>query len=200
MEKVGVKNPQLCPLAGLSCPFFGYTVCRSLFSRVSPGVGKLSKRTSLERFLWKILYSNKKLVWLWTCESCKAIWAEKMQQVVQKESHKAVKLFTQKKKWTYEWTIAYWNKWKHFHRQFLLSLQHLVFPFCLHFCLLSHCKIIRCIVKLLIATEHILCWNTTTQKGKLKNGLLGVQTSIPVSQTTLIHCCGVNNFHPQKKS
>ena len=34
-----------------------------------------------------------------TCESCKAIWAEKMQQVVQKESHKAVQIFTSFNDW-----------------------------------------------------------------------------------------------------
>ena len=48
------------------------------------------------------------------------------------------------------------NEWKHFRWQFLLSLQLLyliVFLFCLHFCILSHFKIIRCIVKSLIATS-----------------------------------------------
>ena len=38
----------------------------------------------------KLIYSNKKFVWLQTCESCKTIWAEKMQHVVQQESHEAV--------------------------------------------------------------------------------------------------------------
>ena len=38
----------------------------------------------------KFIYSNKKNVWPETGDSCKEILAEKMQKVVQKESHKAV--------------------------------------------------------------------------------------------------------------
>ena len=34
--KMRGKNPQLCPLTGLSYPFVGYTICMSLFSRISP--------------------------------------------------------------------------------------------------------------------------------------------------------------------
>ena len=48
------------------------------------------------------------------------------------------------------------NEWKHFCRQFLLPLQRFfvsfIFLFSEHFCLLSHFEIIKCIVKLLIAT------------------------------------------------
>ena len=33
------------------------------------------------------------------CESCKAIWAGKMQQVVQKESHKTVQIFMSFNDW-----------------------------------------------------------------------------------------------------
>ena len=33
---------------------------------------------------------NEKFVWPQTCESFEPIWAEKMQQLVKKESHKAV--------------------------------------------------------------------------------------------------------------
>ena len=48
------------------------------------------------------------------------------------------------------------NEWKHFRWQILLSLQPIcliVFLFCLHFCILSHFEIIRCIAKSLIATS-----------------------------------------------
>ena len=34
--KMRGKNPYLCPLTRLSYPFFGYTTCMPLFSRISP--------------------------------------------------------------------------------------------------------------------------------------------------------------------
>ena len=58
--------------------------------------------------------------------------------------HKEIK----KKKQTFSWCIMYFNKWKHFCRQFLFSLQHLLvslFFSSVWICLLSHFKIIRCI-------------------------------------------------------
>ena len=50
------------------------------------------------------------------------------------------------KKRTFSWSITYVNKWK-------CSFCLIVFFFCLHFCLLSHFKIIRCIVKSVIANS-----------------------------------------------
>ena len=48
----------------------------------------------------KFIYSNKKFVWLLTCESWEAIGAEKTWQVVYKKSHEAVyKLFTSFTEW-----------------------------------------------------------------------------------------------------
>ena len=55
----------------------------------------------------KLIYSNKKIVWLQTCESCKAIRAENIEQVVRKESHEAV--------------FMSFNEWEQIH---LLLLQH----------------------------------------------------------------------------
>ena len=92
-----------------------------------------------------------------------------MQQLVQKESHEAVwKIFFDYdffdvKLWFYvkekaNTRVIYYvlNEWEHFRWQFLLSLWPLcliVLHFCLHFCILSHFEIIRCIMKSLIATS-----------------------------------------------
>ena len=78
--------------------------------------------------------------------------------------------------------------------QFLLSLRHLFVSlahlFCLHFCLLSHFEIIRCIVKSLVATSTYFLlkynWQNKTWKVILGRQSLGTQTSIPVSQTACI--------------
>ena len=81
------------------------------------------------------------------------------------------------------------NKWKQFSRQFPLSLLRLFFSFCLHFCLLSHFEIIRCIVKSLIATSmYFFSWNKTEKKlTKYFLGTsLGAQTGNPVYQTIWI--------------
>ena len=49
----------------------------------------------------------------------------------------------------------------------------IVFLFCLHFCILSHFEIIRCIVKSLITNStYFFCWNTT-EKRKLEKCFLG---------------------------
>ena len=69
----------------------------------------------------------------------------------------------------------------------------IVFFFCLHFYILSHFEIIRCIVKLLIATSTYF-FEMQLKKEKLKSVFghqsLGAQTGLLVSQTAWIrHWC-----------
>ena len=114
----------------------------------------------------KFLFSNNKI--------CMAV--RKMQQVVQKESQEEVQ------------TIYIW---KHFCWQFLLSLRPLcltVFLFCLHFCILIHFEILRCIVKSLIPSHfNRFIVEIQLKKENLKSAFgrqsLGDQTGKLVSQT-----------------
>ena len=71
----------------------------------------------------------------------------------------------------------------------------IVFLFCLHFCLLSHFKIIRCIVKSLIATsKYFLLEYNWKKKRKPEKCFLDTQVCmskwvIPVSQMAWVHYC-----------
>ena len=66
----------------------------------------------------------------------------------------------------------------------------IVFLFYLHFCVLGHFKKFRCIVKSLIDTSMKFLskynWKKKTRKVFFGHQSLGVQTSIPVSQTAWI--------------
>ena len=101
--------------------------------------------------------------------------------------HELVRKEIKKKKQTFAWSITYLNEWKHFCREFLLSLQYLafVFLFFLHFCLLSHFKIANYMHCEII--DGYFCWNTT-EKRKLRE--FGCPNwGITVSQSTWIcHC------------
>ena len=80
--------------------------------------------------------------------------------------------------------------------QFLLLIQPfrlIVFLFSLHFCILSHFEILRCIDKSLISTStyFLLQYNWKKKTWKVFFGCLslGAQTGIPVSQAAWIcHC------------
>ena len=78
-----------------------------------------------------------------------------MQQVVQKESQEAMQTIYLTEE-ANTWSITQLNEWKHLQSQFLLSLQPIclnVFLFSLNFCILSHFKIIRYIMKSMITTS-----------------------------------------------
>ena len=68
----------------------------------------------------------------------------------------------------------------------LTSFCLIVFLFCLDFGVPGHFKIIICIVKSLITTWRIFCWNVT-EKRKPEKYFLGAQTGLSVSQTAWIH-------------
>ena len=72
----------------------------------------------------KFIYSKKMFVQLWTCDSCKAVSPENMQQVVQKELHKAVWTIYLEEKANIRVICYIFNEWKHFGRQCLLSFRH----------------------------------------------------------------------------
>ena len=120
----------------------------------------------------KFIYSNKKNVWPETGDSCKEILAEKMQKVIQKESHKAVEAVNvnqwmgsgvqrnQEEKANI-WGTFYVFKWMktlslRVSSFALTSICFIIFLFYLHFCLLSNLEIIRCIVKSMIAPSMYL--------------------------------------------
>ena len=142
-------------------------------------------------------------LWSDLSESYEAIWAEKMQQLVQEESKtKQCKLFMQRKVEILAWFITWFNKWKHFSWQFLLSLWPLcliVFPFSLHF-LYSKLFRNRCILKSLIATSTNFLlkknWKKKTWKVLFRRQSLGSQVEILVSQTAEIcHCSLYSSLH-----
>ena len=93
------------------------------------------------------------------------------------------------------WSIMQLNEWKHFYWQFLLlslwPLCLIVFLFCMHFCIMSHFKIVRRIAKSLIATStnYLLKYNWKTKTWKVCFGCqsFGPQTSTLVPQTAQIH-------------
>ena len=92
-----------------------------------------------------------------------------------------------KRKWTFVWCILYLNEWKLFWRQYLLSLQRFFFshffPFCLYFFLLHQFEVIRCFVKLLMATSACFFWNAT-KKRKLEKCFLGPRFGYPNCYTS----------------
>ena len=100
------------------------------------------------------------------------------------------------------WFITWFNKWKHFSWQFLLSLWPLcliVFPFSLHF-LYSKLFRNRCILKSLIATSTNFLlkknWKKKTWKVLFRRQSLGSQVEILVSQTAEIcHCSLYSSLH-----
>ena len=62
----------------------------------------------------------------------------------------------------------------------------IVFLFCLHFCILSHFEINRCIVKLLIVTSMPFLLNHQNLKCFFGHQNSGTKTGIPVSWTARI--------------
>ena len=128
----------------------------------------------------KFVYSNKKnmAISLWELQTNLTLNDEASST---EESHKAVQTVYVKEK-TNTRVICYVVKWMitvslTVSSLALTSLSHCFF-FCLHYCILSHFKIIRCIVKSFIALQGIFCWNTTG-KIKLEKCFLGKRVWVP---------------------
>ena len=101
-----------------------------------------------------------------------------------RQSHtKQCKLFTWKKNWILAWSIKLSNEWKLFLWHFLLSLWPLFLVAFLFFCIffiISHLKIIRCIVKLSIATSTYFLLNTI-EKNRIEKCFFGVPNDLNTS-------------------
>ena len=107
-----------------------------------------------------------------------------MQQVVQKELHKAVQVFTllndwelarkeiKKEKQAFAWSITYLNEWKHFCREFLLSLQYLVPCFSLISEFLSFKPLSINYMHSEIADGYF-CWNATEKRSNQPGYVIG---------------------------
>ena len=129
--------------------------------------------------------------------------SEKMQQVEQKESDKAVQTIYLEEKANI-WLIYYFYMNENtfvdsFFFCLYLFLSHCYFLLSA-FYLLSHFKIIRCIEKSPTGTSTYFLLKYNWKKENLKGAFwvpgLGAQTSIPVSQTAWIHHCEqVNIFN-----
>ena len=86
-----------------------------------------------------------------------------------------------KKKRTFSWCITYLDKWKHFHRQFLLLFGRLflsVFILYLHFCLLKPFSDNSMHSEIIARYFNIFCWNIT-EKTKLEKCFLGARVWAP---------------------
>ena len=122
------------------------------------------------------------------------IWAEMTQELVQNESHEALKnylchlmngsRFVRKSRKKANICV------NHYVFRWMKTL--IVFLFYLYFCRLRNFVIIRCIVKLLIVIQHVFVkcnWKKKTWKVIFERQSLGAQTCIPVipvSQATWI--------------
>ena len=136
-------------------------------------VGFFTKYSSSWMVFKKFIYSHKKFVRLSDCESCEAIWAEKMQQDTEEITQSSVNyslhlmnggrlIKNSRRKSVHLCAMYYVFKWMKTLFKTISSFVStpfflIIFLFCLYFCLLSH-LIIRCFVKYLIATSvSIFC-------------------------------------------
>ena len=150
----------------------------------------------------KFVYSNKKnmAISLWELQTNLTLKDEASST---EESQKAVQTVYVKEK-TNTRVICYVVKWMitvslTVSSLALTSLSHCFF-FCLHFCILSHFKIIRCIVKSFIATSRYFLlkynWKNKTWKVLFGQEGLGAQTGIQVSLTVWTrHCYSVTTHN-----
>ena len=118
---------------------------------------------------------------------------------LQSDLIKQCKLFMWKKKRTFAWSIMYLNEWRHFRKQFLLSLRPLFLSFfffslffalfSLHFCLLNYFEIITRTVKSLIATStyFLLKYSLKTKTWKVLFGCPTRYTGFPNRLNTSLH-------------